>query len=294
MSRTLPLLVGIVALLAGLAAGALWLLGDRGQAQEPSKEPDAAAVETPVDDGPTDVKPRKVHANMPGVYPWREFQEDFNLLMRPETPGPGPDGGMHPTAVTANTMAETKFTVRLSDATMNEVIAELGRQAEGTGVRIYTREPYFSDTMRYDVHLSDKNLFEIYGYLMDMTRNQLKSFTGDGEICLGTTLAVMRAREDATKRSARDREAREAQTDVLDATFRPDFDGADAEKVVLNMTAQTGVQVLMHELVWEKHLTMTWRTGEMTLRKALRELCKKLEATFRVYEERVYIVPYVR
>lgn len=288
MSRTVLFVTGVTALVVVAGGAAVWLLG--GDA-EPTPGPiDTAQQEAPIQDAPLRVEPNPIHPSMPGVFPWKDFQSEFDELMRPVPP---PTDATHqsPDAVTANTLAKKKLTIRLEQATVNEIVEEIARQTEDTGIKVYTREPFFSDTMRYDVYQSDKNIWQVLAYLGDVSERLIKSYLGDGEVCIGTTLATMRAREDGKRKAARKRTAKEAKSELLDATFRPDFDGADAEKVARAMTAQTEIQVVMHPLVWEKHLAFTWRAKEMSLRKALDYFTKDLDAFYRVHEGRVFVLP---
>ncbi len=287
--RILPVLA-IVALLAGLGVLAALLLGggddvpptvkNGGDTQADRRDPDEPEITRP---GPM------VHV-MAGGYPWGDFKKILDELKRPYR---RPD--LDPLySRKGHTDAKLRFhpiTLRMTDVTMREIIEEMGRQTKDTGVKVYTREPYFDDAMKRDIHLSDQSVWQIYEYLREETGGRLNYGLNPDEVCIGTWQAVGKAEEEALQREARLQFEPEREAPLLDATFRPDFDAADAEKVALAMRAQTGTDVVLDALIWEKHLAITWRAGEMTLRKALDHLTKKLGAIYRVKDDRVYVIP---
>jgi hypothetical protein len=224
-------------------------------------------------------------------YPFAEFAGDFETLQK-EWRLPEEKSDTDIEIELWKKLNQQKFTVRMENAKFPDLIKELDRQAQPTGIRIfsYPGGDFPEDYPLGDIVLSDVKIDVILADLMNRTSGQCLYYPTSLGLVIGKTAAVQQAQIDSNAARAEHRSAQDRKAEILKVPYQPKFDRWSMPVIVRDILAQTQVEVIPDAETWTKAKVLTWRANPMPLAEALDHIARHFGAYYRVKGGRVFLI----
>ena len=266
--------------LAAVAALLWWVLRE-----EPV--PEAPESSDPAEGRLDPLQQRGIAHNNP--WPFGEFSKDIGEL---ESPDPEAGGFVPDIKRNENERAIyfTKFSIRMVDVTVDEVVRELATRFRDAGVRIFTGPPPLPETLRVTVEGDDITITDVITQLRVQTNEECRYFMTWQGLCIGSEGAIQQAQLDANAAAGAMKAREDPPSPILDLEYRPGLEGAWIGAIARDVRAQTGVDVVVDSDLWTDPRTLTWRAKPMPLREALDTICRRMGAYHRVRDGRVFLL----
>lgn len=271
----------LVVVLAGLVGLLLWwTLREEAPPEPPPSLPEPKAEEmTPLE------RSAALH-NDP--WPFAEFQDDIVAV---RNPAPADATETEDDVLRRNGVVfDRPITLKMKQATANEMIRELNRQLEKYGVPILWQDPGPLPDLRFDVDLEEVPLTFAIDALVRGTAGQTKYIRTTDGLAIGTEGWIIESQEIARANWAkRNLPKAGSSPELLDVLFRPDFQRASIGAVVRQVKAQTGVEIVVAPELWGKRKVITWRDEPVPVRTVCGRLNQTFGGTYRVRGARIFL-----
>lgn len=262
----------LLALLLFAAVGALlwWTLRE----EEPGPPPTPPGPSEPEAAEMTHLQASEVRHKDP--WPFGEFLDDLRAVRNPTvTEAHESEADI---LVRMAQVYSRKVNLDMKQATVNEVLRELDRQLAPHGVRILWKDPGPLPDTRFDIRIEDQELTYAIDALRAATVDQVKYILTLDGLWIGTEGTIIEGQIEARENQAKRGEPKPGESaEVLDVTFRPDFQRATIGAVVRSVKAQTGVDIVVGDEIWYRPKLITWRDDEP---QPLRTVCVRLTQVF--------------
>ncbi len=287
----------VISVVGLLAATAIHFLTDVGPDEPtgPDDQPVAPVGAAPETNTPlaavemSDARKQRAHHSDP--WPFGDFADDISSLLRP--------GRIE--VMRARDKIETDFfkiivenkvSLRLDNVRVGDVVKALAREYEPLEVTIYEGLPKVSDRVVFKrVYLTDVTVQQVVAFMALQSDEQVFSAMTPKGFCIGSKNACIQARLDAKEWEADFRAGVKGEPDdFLDVDYRPDMRGADVGRLITDIRAKTGIDVVIGPRAWEKGLLFTWTSDPLPLRDALDEIARRLGGRVYVRSGRAFIL----
>jgi hypothetical protein len=289
--------LALVVLVAALAGGALWWLGDGGATPpEPGDGNGQETVETGRGDAPVagrfDERERaQLRHDLP--WPFAEFEADIVELRRPALREVRMLRLRAEEELDRQLSGQT-LTIHLENATVEDIVAEITRHFEPKGVRVFTQDPPVPNNVTFErFHVTDVTVWQIIDMMRERTRDLVQYAVTPEGLCIGSKKACFNARVAGNRWE--ERQVGEGATDeefaFLDGkTYRPDFVDAHVAAVIRDVREQSGVEVVVDAEIWNNAVKLSWRSDPMPVLAALRQIAIKCGGALYAKDGRVFLL----